>query len=36
MDVPQYEIYSECWSGYLTSGESEWFRSFVQHGLVLY
>ena len=36
MDVRQYEIYSECWSGYLTSGKSERVRYLVQHGFVSY
>ena len=31
MDVRQYDIYSECWSGYLTIGKSERFRGWL-HG----
>ena len=36
MDLGQYEIYSECRSGYLTCGQSERVKYLVQHGFVLY
>ena len=31
MDVCKYEIYFECWTGYLTSEQSERVRYPVQH-----